>query len=164
MGVWADSTERDLTFKVGCKAESWRAEVVMSLCLHANLLLYSAQQHCPPAPSSLPTLVPPGWLRRRHRTFTWWPRRRWPWSYSFFPPSLKLFPWVIKCSHISLLFPLSLLLNLSQLPELYIDLPFLPGRRPFQTRTTLTSWRTPWTCRPSSGSWTRGNTRSRGSI
>lgn len=45
---------------VGCKAESWRAEVVMSLCLHANLLLCSAQQHCPPAPSSLPTLVPPG--------------------------------------------------------------------------------------------------------
>lgn len=45
---------------VGCKAESWRAEVVMFLCLHTNLLLCSAQQHCPPAPSSLPTLVPPG--------------------------------------------------------------------------------------------------------
>lgn len=53
---------------IGCKAESWRAEVVMSLCLHANLLLCSAQQHCPPAPSSLPTLVPPG--RRFHHTLT----------------------------------------------------------------------------------------------
>lgn len=32
----------------GCKAKSWRAEVVMSLCLHVNLFLCSAQQHCPP--------------------------------------------------------------------------------------------------------------------
>lgn len=32
-----------------------------------------------------------------------------------------------------------------------------------QPRTTLTSWRTPWTCRPSSGSWTRGSTKSPGS-
>ena len=39
----------------------------MSLCLHVNLLLCSAQQHCPPAPSSLPTLVPPG--RRLHHTW-----------------------------------------------------------------------------------------------
>lgn len=34
---------------------------------------------------------------------------------------------------------------------------------PLKTRTTLTSWRTPWTCRPSSGSWTRDSTKSRGS-
>lgn len=31
----------------------------MFLCLHTHLLLCSAQ-HCPPAPSCLPTLVPPG--------------------------------------------------------------------------------------------------------
>lgn len=56
----------------------------MSLCLHVNLLFCSAQQHCPPAPSSLPTLVPPG--RRFHHTR--WPRHLfWCWSCSSFPPS-----------------------------------------------------------------------------
>lgn len=39
----------------------------MFLCLHTHLLLCSAQ-HCPPAPSCLPTLVPPG--QRFHRTLT----------------------------------------------------------------------------------------------
>lgn len=38
------------------------------------------------------------------------------------------------------------------------------GWCPLQTRTTLTSWRTPWTCQPSSGSWTQGSTKSHGSM
>lgn len=43
----------------------------MFLCLHTHLLLCSAQ-HCPPAPSCLPTLVPPG--QRFHRTLIRRPR------------------------------------------------------------------------------------------
>lgn len=38
------------------------------------------------------------------------------------------------------------------------------GWRPSQTRTTLTLWRTPWTCPLSSGSWTQDSTRSPGSM
>lgn len=67
-------TFRTGTWNVGCKAESWRAEVVMSFCLHANPLLCSAQ-HCPPAPSSLPTLVPFGQLRLLHHTIICWLQR-----------------------------------------------------------------------------------------
>lgn len=145
---------------VGCKAESWRAEVVMFLCLHTNLLLCSAQQHCPPAPSSLPTLVPPG-----RRLFTPSPddHNACDDYHALLPTLSHLGPSDNKnlppsCySLLSLLWPFST-------PELFFHLPFESGRCPSQTRTTLTSWRTPWTCRPSSGSWTQDNTKSLGSM
>lgn len=52
-------------------------------CLHANLLFCSAQQHCPPAPSSLPPPAPP---TRRCRC-AWRPRRRHSLRSPFLPSS-----------------------------------------------------------------------------
>lgn len=145
---------------VGCKAESWRAEVVMSLCLHANLLLCSAQQHCSPAPSSLPTLVD-----------------------AFITPSPDdhhadddddddntLLP------HFSHLRPsddktlpssyyFTILSSPFSDPSQLLNCSFTCTSDPdCHARITLTSLRTPWTCRPSSGSWTLDNTKSLGSM
>ena len=54
--------------------------------------------------------------------------------------------------------------SLPHLLNFALDLPLKSWWRPSQTRTTLTSWRTPWTCQPSSGNWTRDSTRSLGSM
>lgn len=118
--AWPMFTAQIGTLNVGCKAESWRADVVMSLCLHVNLLLCSAQQHCPPAPSSLPTLVPPGRLRYLHHTFIWRPQCWWRWSYSSPSLSTSSLGWPNPPPSCCL-FLLSLIWPFST-PELYLNL------------------------------------------